>query len=63
MPRSPPMSVFSACLLTAQEDKEGKKIYHLWLQEGLAVALFEQLQKQGRFLRNDKLENYVMYIK
>ena len=56
-------AVFSACLLTAQEDKEGKKMYHLWLREGLAAALFEQLKKQGRLLRDDQLENHVVYIK
>ena len=53
--------MLSAGLLTVQEVKEGKKIYHLWLREGLAVALFEELQKQGRLLHDDKLEHYVLY--
>lgn len=54
---------FSACLLTVQEEKEGKKIYHLWLREGLAVALFKQLQKQGKLSHDDKLGNLVLYVR
>lgn len=53
---------FQLSKLTVQEEKEGKKIYHLWLRESLAVALFYQLQKQGSLSHDDKLANLVVYV-
>ena len=46
-----------------QEEQKGKKVYHLWLREALATALFEKLQNQDKLANGDSLRNYVVYFK
>lgn len=52
-----------SCLLIVQEDREGKKVYHLWFRKDLAVVLFKHLQHQDKLSYEDSLHNYLVYTK
>ena len=46
-----------------QEQKEDNTVYHMWLRECLATALFQHLQSQGKLDPEDDLKHHVVYIK
>ncbi|KAL3160560.1 hypothetical protein ABBQ32_010857 [Trebouxia sp. C0010 RCD-2024] len=49
--------------LIVEEQQEDNTMYHMWLREYLAIALFQHLQSQGKLDREDDLKNYVVYLK